>query len=52
MNQAEPPADFTASVHEALQLWSKDPAAGSPLENLTLIRQEAMGGNIRPGITV
>ncbi|MCX6028149.1 MAG: NB-ARC domain-containing protein [Chloroflexi bacterium] len=47
MLEAETPADFTVSVHEALQLWSKDPAAGSPLENLTLVRQEAKSGSIR-----
>ncbi len=47
MYRAEPHASFTASVHEALQLWSKDPSAGSPLENLILVRQEAKTGNLR-----
>jgi LuxR family glucitol operon transcriptional activator len=47
MHQAEPPADFIAAVHEALRLWAKDPSAGSPLANLTLVRREARSGNIR-----
>jgi hypothetical protein len=47
VHQVEPPGDFTASVHEALRLWAKDPSAGSPLANLTLVRQEARGCNIR-----
>ena len=48
MHQAEPPADFIASVHEALRLWAKDPSVGSPLADLMLIRQETKNGsNIR-----
>lgn len=47
MHQAEPPAGFTAAVHQALKLWGKDPSAGSPLENLTLVRRETERGNIR-----
>jgi hypothetical protein len=49
MDPAETPVDFTASVHQALQLWAKDPSAGSPLENLALVRQETKSGNIRRG---
>ncbi len=47
MYPVEPPAEFTAAVHKALQLWAKDPSAGSPLENLTLVRRAAESGNIR-----
>ncbi|MEJ5197527.1 MAG: hypothetical protein WHX53_01260 [Anaerolineae bacterium] len=47
MPPVEPPADFVTAVHDALKLWSKEPAAGSPLVNLTLVRREMLAGDIR-----
>ncbi len=42
-------ADFRTAVHEALQLWHKDPDLGSPLADLTLVQREiaTSGSNIR-----
>lgn len=39
--------DFAAAVHAALRLWAADPSASSPLANLTLVRREMGGGNLR-----
>ncbi|MGC8781050.1 MAG: NB-ARC domain-containing protein [Anaerolineae bacterium] len=47
MSSIEPSADFVAAVHEALKLWSKEPAAGSPLAHLALVRREMIAGNVR-----
>lgn len=47
MYESHTPADFTRSVHAALQSWLKGPSAGSPLENLTLVRQEARQHDLR-----
>jgi hypothetical protein len=47
MPHTEPPADFKHAVHEALRLWLKDPALGSPLAHLRLVQQEGRGSNIR-----
>jgi len=42
-------ADFKTALHEALQLWHKDPALGSPLADLMLVQRElaTRGGNLR-----
>lgn len=41
------PIDLESSIHGALRLWAAEPAAGSPLAGLTLIRQEAQATDIR-----
>ena len=46
----EPPADFTAAVHDALKLWSKEAEAGSPLAHLILVRRELMAGDMRRAV--
>lgn len=43
----EPPTDFTAAVHDALKLWSREAEVGSPLAHLLLVRRELIAGDIR-----
>lgn len=50
MRAAEMPADFPASVHEALRLWAADPSAGHSLADLTLVRREASASNLRRAV--
>ncbi|MGQ9490898.1 MAG: NB-ARC domain-containing protein [Anaerolineae bacterium] len=47
MQSIEAPAAFAATVHQALQHWSKGTAADSPLSQLTLVQQAARDGNLR-----
>ncbi|OIO93290.1 MAG: hypothetical protein AUK03_08325 [Anaerolineae bacterium CG2_30_64_16] len=45
MTSPDLPPGFESAVHEALQLWHKDPSFGSPLAHLTLVRRGlATGG--------
>lgn len=48
MLSSEPTQVFVDAVHQALQLWHKEPELGSPLAGLALVRQlQAAGANIR-----
>ncbi len=46
---SELPDHFEKHVHDALTLWHKDASYGSPLDGLTLVKQEMPGadGNVR-----
>ncbi len=46
MSHAEPPAEFVAAVHRALQRWAKGTPASSPLAQLAVVQQAAKGGNV------
>lgn len=48
MSPSEPTREFVDAVHQALQLWHKEPELGSPLANLALVQQrQAVGANSR-----
>ena len=45
-HQPEMPPDFDKDVHTALTLWHKDASYGSPLEHLTVVKQEMLGADV------
>ena len=49
-NTSQLPDGFEQNVHDALALFHKDASFGSPLDYLTLVKQEmpGAGGNVRP----